>query len=354
MEAIYITLGDNLRNPVTGEQITDVEKHARLYKQAAAAERAGFDVIQLGEHHYNDFVLSSPEVALAAISQHTTTMKLGTAVTTIPTLDPVRVAEAFTTLDAMSNGRAEICVARGGFAKTYEVMEVPQESAAEIFEELTELLWRLLNEEDVMWKGKWRGPVENVTIRPRSAQEPIPMWCGSTSTIDLIARLGLGAEWVAAVTPVEALKKPADKLHEMWGQEGNRGKPQIRLGAHFHVAPTSQQARRDFRPYHMTYLEGTGRLVPSSFQLLNLTKAMEDGGATVEGAPAMTVEETGNIIPFCGSPEEIIDRVGAARDLLGLTGIGMVIDMGGMSAEMVNEQIERFGADVLPAIKAMQ
>jgi alkanesulfonate monooxygenase SsuD/methylene tetrahydromethanopterin reductase-like flavin-dependent oxidoreductase (luciferase family) len=353
VETININLGDNPRNPITGEQISDGHKHFRLCEQAAAAERAGFDVIQLGEHHYNDLVLSSPEVALAAISQHTTTLRLGTAVTTLPTLDPVRVAEAFTTLDGMSNGRAEICVGRGAFAKTYDVMDMPQESGAEIFEELTELLFRLLNEEDVTWKGQWRQPVDSVTIRPRPVQQSIPMWCGSTRSIDLVARLGLGAEWVAAIAPVDSLKTSADRLHEAWEREGNDGDPQIRLGAHFHVAPTSQQARREFRPFHMTYLEATGQLEMASFQMDNVNKLLAEAGAGQAAGPSLTVEESGDIIAFCGSPEEIIDRVGAARDLLGLSGIGMMLDLGGMSDEMVIEQIERFGADVLPAIKAM-
>jgi hypothetical protein len=67
----------------------------------------------------------------------------------------------------------------------------------------------------------------------------------------------------------------------------------------------------------------------------------------------MFVTESGPIVPFCGSPQEIIDRVGAATELLGLTGIALVIDLGGMADDMIIDQIERFGADVLPALKAL-
>lgn len=345
METIFLSLGDNVRDPVDGETISDADKHHRLIEQAVAAEQAGFDVIQLGEHHFNHFVFAAPAVALAAIAQHTRTLRLGTGVTTITTVDPVTVAEDFTTLDVMSGGRAEIAVGRGAYAKTFRAMGRPQEQAREIFEESVDLLWQLLNGESLTWKGDWRAPLEDVTIRPRPVQESIPIWNSSTSSTALSAHLGLGVEWVAALSPFESLKPFADEFRSAWHEKGrDPASCEIRLGVHFHVASTSQQARADFTPYHTNYLRQNAKLNVSSYQRRWLKSDEE------VDRDRILIKPTGEIIPFCGSPAEIIDKVGRARESLGITGLVMAIDMGGMPQHKVLEQIEKIGSDIIPAL----
>lgn len=345
METIFLSLGDNVPDPETGQELTDAEKHQRLVGQAVAAEDAGFDVFQIGEHHFNHFVFAAPEVVLAALAQHTTRLRFGTGVTTITTLDPVLVAESFTTLDVMSNGRAEIALGRGAYAHTFQAMGRPQESAREIFEESVELLWRLLNEESLTWKGDWRTPLEDVTIRPRPVQRSIPIFNSSTSSVALSARLGLGVEWVAALASFESLQPFADEFRAAWADEGrDPADCQIRLGVHYHVAPTSQQARAEFAPYHANYLRQNALLGVSAYKRRWLKP--DD----VVDRNKLMISPTGDIVPFCGSPAEIVDRIGRARELLGITGVAMAIDMGGMPQDAVLRQIELTGSDVIPAL----
>jgi hypothetical protein len=154
------------------------ETHHRLLAQAVVAEQAGFHLFQVGEHHFNHYTISAPFVALAAIAAHTETIRLGTGVTLITTCDPVVVAEDAATLDVMSGGRAEVAVGRGIHQAIFDAMDRPSDRATEIMAEATELLTRLLTEESVTWRGASRAPLDDVTIRPRPIQQPIPVWSG--------------------------------------------------------------------------------------------------------------------------------------------------------------------------------
>ena len=83
------------------------------------ADEVGIDFFGVGEHHRDDFAVSAPEVLLAAIAGRTERIQLGTAVTVLSSDDPVRVFERFATLDAVSNGRAEIILGRGSFTESF-------------------------------------------------------------------------------------------------------------------------------------------------------------------------------------------------------------------------------------------
>ena len=97
--------------------------HAQVLRhvlaEAELADRAGVDFIGVGEHHRPDFAISAPEVLLAAIATRTDRIRLGTAVTVLSTDDPVRVYQRFSTLDALSDGRAEIILGRGSFTESF-------------------------------------------------------------------------------------------------------------------------------------------------------------------------------------------------------------------------------------------
>ncbi|MCU1345218.1 MAG: luciferase [Acidimicrobiia bacterium] len=338
MEFAYISLGDNLPHPDTGASITDGQKHVGFIEQAVAVEAAGYDVMLLGEHHFNYFTVSSPVVLLAAIAQHTRSLRLGTGVTLLPTRDPVFVAEEITTLDALSGGRAEIAAGRGIHQGIYSATGRPAEQASEILDESIELLHRLLTEENVSWRGQWRPPLEGVTIRPRPVQARIPLWSGSTSNIELCARLGLPCMWVATVYPFEQLLPLADRYRQAWVDAGRSLDTfELGIGVHCHVARTTQEARERFRRHFAYYFECSATIDKS-----NLKRAVRPQARDV------SLFDT---VPFCGSPQEVIDRIGAARDLLGLTRIGLMSDMAGLDQAAALEQVNLIGAEVLPAFR---
>src|SRR5882762_8833588 len=90
-----------------------------VIEEAVLADEVGADFFGVGEHHRADFAISAPEVVLAAIAGQTRRMILGSAVTVLSTDDPVRVFQRFSTLNAISSGRAEVILGRGSFTESY-------------------------------------------------------------------------------------------------------------------------------------------------------------------------------------------------------------------------------------------
>src|SRR5581483_4659135 len=95
--------------------------------EAVLADELGLDFIGVGEHHRDDFAVAAPEVVLAAIAGQTQRIRLGSAVTVLSSDDPVRVFERFSTLNAVSNGRAEVMLGRGSFTESFPLFGFPLE-----------------------------------------------------------------------------------------------------------------------------------------------------------------------------------------------------------------------------------
>src|SRR6187455_3227369 len=116
-----LTLGDLLTDPVTRHRKTPAERHRTIVEESVLAEQVGFESVHLGEHHFNDYILSSPAVVLGAIAERTSTLRLSNGVALAANLDPVRIAEDYATIDALSGGRVEPCFGRGTiFPYVYE------------------------------------------------------------------------------------------------------------------------------------------------------------------------------------------------------------------------------------------
>jgi alkanesulfonate monooxygenase SsuD/methylene tetrahydromethanopterin reductase-like flavin-dependent oxidoreductase (luciferase family) len=92
----------------------------RIYAETlalfVAAEQLGFDVAWVAQHHFKERAgrLPAPFPFLAAASQRTWRLRLGTAIVVLPLEDPLRVAEDAAVVDALSGGRLELGVGSGG------------------------------------------------------------------------------------------------------------------------------------------------------------------------------------------------------------------------------------------------
>src|ERR1700759_3979665 len=117
-----MSLGDHITDPVTGQRWTAQERHRMFVDMAVQAEAAGFHGVNMGEHHGIEYISSAPPVVLSAISERTTRLRLGTAVTLLANLDALRIAEDYSTLDVLSDGRVDIIAGRGNFFESTYVL----------------------------------------------------------------------------------------------------------------------------------------------------------------------------------------------------------------------------------------
>ena len=147
-------------------------------EEAVLADSVGIDSFNIGEHYRPDFMDSAAHVVLATIAGRTKRIRLGTAVTVLSTQDPVRVYTNFATLDALSNGRAQLIVGRGSLTESFPLFGFDLADYEELFEEKLDLFTRLLRDQPVTWSGKFRSPLVNQYVTPALPAGHLPTWVG--------------------------------------------------------------------------------------------------------------------------------------------------------------------------------
>ena len=158
-----------------------------VVEQAVLADQTGVDFIGLGEHHRDDFAISAPEVILGAIAAKTTRIRLGTAVTVLSSDDPIRVFQRFSTLHALSQGRAEVILGRGSFTESFPLFGFDLRDYETLFNEKLDLFTRLLRAQKVTWSGTTRPALKDQPVYPALAR-PLRAWIGVGGTPDSVMR----------------------------------------------------------------------------------------------------------------------------------------------------------------------
>ncbi len=164
-------------------------------EEAVLADSVGIDSFNIGEHYRTDFMDSATHVVLAAIAGRTERIRLGTAVTVLSTQDPVRVYTDFATLDAVSNGRAQLIVGRGSLTDSFPLFGFDLADYEELFEEKLDLLTRLLRDQPVTWSGDFRAAAHRTSSSARRCRPVIsrPGWASVAARNSVLraARYGL-------------------------------------------------------------------------------------------------------------------------------------------------------------------
>jgi len=151
-----------------GNPVSQAQTIRDLVDQARLAAELGLYGFSLGEHHREDFAVSAPDTVLAGIASVTRNLRLGTAVTILSTDDPVRVYERFATLQALSEGRAEITVGRGSYLESFQLFGYDPNDAFLLFDERVELFAQLLEQRPVTWRGETRPALNLQEVWPKT------------------------------------------------------------------------------------------------------------------------------------------------------------------------------------------
>ena len=273
---------------------------------------------------------------LAAASARTERILLGTSVTLLANTDPVRQAEQLAMLDVLSNGRAEMTFARGVSEETANAFGIADfDELRPRFEEYLRLVLQLFTEDEVTWKGQFRAPLDGVALQPRPVQQPHPpMWIGggiSRTSSGLAADLGL-----PFFLP-SLFRWPADYLEivefyrDRHRAAGHDHEPRVGFPSYLHVAASSQEARKRWRP-HLEHYRDFALTLRSSFGRETDFDSLLDGPA------------------ICGSPAEVIERITEIDELLGLGRHLFLLDAGGVPQDVLDDEIELLATEVLPAL----
>ena len=249
-----VTLGADGTPQAQAQTLRDV------IAEAVLADELGLDAFGVGEHHRRDFAVSAPEVILAAIAARTQRIRLGSAVTVLSTDDPVRVFQRFSTLNAISNGRAEVILGRGSFTESYPLFGYDMSRYEELFEDKLSLFAELVKGGPVTWSGSTRTPLTNVSVYPPIERGTLSTWVGvggSPESVVRAARYGLPLTLAIIGGSPLRFKPFADLYREALDK---LGRPVLPIAVHSpgHVAASDDQARTELWPHYETMINRIG------------------------------------------------------------------------------------------------
>jgi probable LLM family oxidoreductase len=335
------TFGDVTRAE-DGRLLSHAEVIRDVIAEAVLADQMGIDFIGLGEHHREDFAISSPEVVLAAIAGKTERIHLGSAVTVLSSDDPVRVFQRFATLDAASGGRAEVILGRGSFTESFPLFGYPLDQYSTLFEEKLELFAAILEAdrtgEPVTWRGTIRPALTRQRVFPRTGHGGLRTWIGvggSPESVIRAARYRIPL-MLAIIGGSPQRFVPYVELYHRALQE--RGAPRLPVGVHSpgHVGETDAGAREEFWP---AYREMRDRI------------GAERGWPPTTPAEFEREIESGSL--YVGSPETVARKIAATAQALGVQRFDMKYSAGTLPHGVMMCSIGLYGREVIPRVREL-
>ncbi len=321
-----------------GRRLTDAEVIRNVVEEAVLADRLGVDFIGVGEHHRDDFAIASPETVLAAIAGRTERIRLGSAVTVLSSDDPVRVFQRFATLDAVSNGRAEVILGRGSFTESFPLFGYQLDQYEELFAEKLDLFSVLLAEQPVTWTGETRAGLRNQQVYPRTAGG-LTTWVGvggSPQSVVRAAKYGLplmiaiiGGESVRFAPFVDLYQRALTQFEH----------PQLPVGVHSpgHIAATDEQAKDDLWPHWQ--------------RMRNKIGGERGWGPTSRAEFEHMASPDGAL--YVGSPDTVARKIAATVQTLQLSRFDMKYSAGTLPHETMMNSIELYGGEVIPKVREL-
>ena len=308
-----------------------------VVEQAVLADSLGLDYFGIGEHHRDDFAISSPDMVLSAIAGQTTRIRLGSAVTVLSSDDPIRVFQRFSTLDAVSSGRAEVTLGRGSFTESFPLFGLDLSQYEELFEEKLALFAELLKQGPVTWSGKTRPALSEQMVYPHLESGTLKSWVavgGSPQSVVRAAHHGLPL--MLAIIGGEPLQfAPFIELYHRALKEF--GQPEQPIGVHSpgHIAETDEEAMEELWPHYAAMHNRIGR----DRGWPPLTRLQFNATAGPKGALMV------------GSPEIVARKITAVAKSLGLSRFDLKYSHGTLPHESMLRSIELYGTQVAPMVK---
>ncbi len=327
------------KDVATGED--RVKAMQDLINRIVLADKVGLDYFGVGEHHKSYQLDSVPSNILSAAAVLTKNIRLSSAVTVLSADDPVRVFQQFSTLDLISNGRAEIVAGRGSSIEAYPLFGYNLNDYDALFEEKLDLLLKVRDNEFITWKGKFRAPINNLPVYPRPKQEKIPVWRGVGGSPESFVRAGkLGLPLMVAIIGGDTHRfRPLVDLYRKAGEEAGFKPEELVVGVHSlgYVAETTEQAIEEYAPGHIKMMNKIGR---------------------ERGWPPMNIDQfMGQLSPFnsllLGNPQEVAEKLVRHSEALGgVSRFTFQMDVANLSSEndKLLNSIQLIGDKVKPLV----
>ena len=329
------TLGDHLPDPRTNKRISAQKRLRQIIEMAQLAEEVGLDFFSVGESHQEYFTTQAHTVVLGAIAQATEKIKIGSSSTIISTLDPVRVYEDFSTIDLISNGRAEIIAGRASRLGVFDLLGYDIQDYEALFEEKFALLLELNEKEIVTWNGNYRKSLDNAMILPQPKEGKLPIWRAVGGGPQSAVKTGINGVPMFIATlggAAESFQYSIGAYRESLSRMGHD--PQkfpVSTAGFFYTAETTQQAFSEVYP-HVN--EGMKRTNGQGFPKQHFAQGMDSR----------------NVMNI-GSPEQIVEKILYQHELFNHQRYIAQLDFGGIPHDRIMKNIEVLGTKIMPEVR---
>ena len=317
----------------------DAKAMSELIERIVHADKVGLDVFGIGEHHREEFLDSAAHNILSAAATKTENIILTSAVAVISAMDPVRLFQNYSTLDLISNGRAEIVAGRGSFTEAFPLFGLNFEDYDNLYAEKLNLLLKIRDEKHITWSGKFRPPLENQTIYPRPVQNKLPVWVGVGGTPASFVRAGtLGLPLMVAVIGGETHRfRPLIDMYYEAAEKAGHKKSELKVGLHSlgYVADSKEEAIEKYYPGYRTWFNQIGKergWAPVTMERFN-----------------QQISELGAYV--VGGPEEVAEKlIRHSKALGGISRFTFQIDNAGLTHEDLLQTYSLIGEKVKPLV----
>jgi probable LLM family oxidoreductase len=262
------------------------------------------------------------------------------AVTVLSSDDPVRVYQAFSTLDGLSEGRAEIMAGRGSFIESFPLFGYSLDDYDELYEEKLELLLDICKSEKVNWRGSRHRPaIDNLGVYPRAVQNPLPVWIATGGNPESAVRAGsLGLPVVFAI--IDGMPErfaPLVALYKKAAAEAGHDPAKLQIATHSHgfIGDTNEQAAELIFPSVQARMNLLGR----ERGWPPYTRATFDSMRSLHGAL------------YVGDSEFVAEKIVLLRRHLGVTRFFLHVDISTIPHREILRTIERLGTEVAPLVR---
>lgn len=334
------SFGETTPLEATGKAISHDERIRNMIEEIELADKVGLDIYAIGEHHREDFAVSAPEIVLAAGAVNTKHIRLSSATTNISSNDPVRVYQNFATVDAISNGRAEIMLGRGSFTEAFPLFGYNLRDYEELFAEKLDMMLNIRENEIVNWKGDFTQTIDNRGVYPRAVQKDFPIWVATGGNVESTLRIAdKGLPIVYAIIGGNPLAfKKLIEAYRTFGEQRGHSKDKLKVAAHSwgFIADTTEEAVKKYFHPTKSLVDQISRERPH-WREMTWEQYMHSVGP--DGAM------------FVGSPQDVADKMIKVIEELGLDRFMLHLPIGSIPHEDTMKAIELFGTEVAPIVR---
>jgi natural product biosynthesis luciferase-like monooxygenase protein len=238
-----------------------------LIEGAKFADEHGFSAVWTPERHFHEFgaLFPNPSVTSAALAMITRRVQIRSGSVVSPLHSAIRIAEEWSVVDNLSNGRVAISFASGWMPEDFTVNPVNYPERKEIMFRQIELVRRLWRGERVALPGPLGKDVP-IKIYPRPVQKELPLWltaAGNPETFEAAGRLGINLLTHLLGQSIEEVSRKVGLYRKAWREAGHPGQGHVTLMLHTFVGESMESVKATVRAPLIEYLRQSADLIKS-------------------------------------------------------------------------------------------